>query len=66
MLYDEMFFSEYKTNEGFLSSKTWCFSVAEYIATHHLSVDKILLLARTVYAANGTPSDRAPSRACGL
>lgn len=39
--YDEMFFSRYKTNEGFLTSKQVVPSVAEYIATHHLSVDKI-------------------------
>ena len=39
--YDELFFSRYKTNEGFLSSKQVVPSVAEYIATHHLSVDKI-------------------------
>lgn len=44
--YDEMFFSQYKTNEGFLSSKQVVPSVAEYIATHHLSVDKIFCRSR--------------------
>lgn len=39
--YDELYFSRYKTNEGFLVSKQVEPSVAEYIATAHLSVDKI-------------------------
>lgn len=39
--YDELYFSRYKTNEGFLISKQVERSVAEYIADHHLSVDKI-------------------------
>src|SRR5699024_2694978 len=39
--YDEMFFSQYKTNEGFLTSKQVVPSVAEFIATEHLPVDKI-------------------------
>lgn len=34
-------FSSYKKNEGFLSSKLVVPSVAEYIATNHLAVDKL-------------------------
>ena len=44
--YDEMYFSRYKTNEGFLESKQVERSVAEYIATPHLSVDKIFCRSR--------------------
>lgn len=39
--YDEMYFSRYKTNEGFHSNKKVVPSVAEYIANTHLSVDKM-------------------------
>lgn len=39
--YDEMYFSRYKTNEGFHTNKKVVPSVAEYIADTHLSVDKM-------------------------
>ncbi len=39
--YDEMYFSRYKTNEGFHTNKKVVPSVAEYIANTHLSVDKM-------------------------
>lgn len=39
--YDEMYFSQYKTNEGFHSNKKVVPSVAEYIANTHLSIDKM-------------------------
>ena len=39
--YDDLGFGSYKTNEGYLTSKKVVPSVAEYIADHHLSVDKI-------------------------
>ena len=39
--YDDMEFGKYKSNEGYLSVKQVVPSVAEYIADHRLSVDKI-------------------------
>ena len=41
--YDDLGFGSYKTNEGYLTSKKVVPSVAEYIADHHLSVDKIFV-----------------------
>lgn len=41
--YDDMAFSRYKSNEGYLTSKKVVPSVAEYIAIHHISVDKIFI-----------------------
>ena len=43
--YDDMEFGKYKSNEGYLAVKQVVPSVAEYIADHRLSVDKIF--ART-------------------
>ena len=43
MIYDDLGFGSYKTNEGYLTSKKVVPSVAEYIADHHLSVDKIFV-----------------------
>ena len=39
--YDDMEFGRYKSNEGYLAVKQVVPSVAEYIADHRLSVDKI-------------------------
>ena len=39
--YDDMEFGKYKSNEGYLAVKQVVPSVAEYIADHRLSVDKI-------------------------
>ena len=41
--YDDIEFGKYKSNEGYLSSKKVVPSVAEYIATNHVSVDKMFI-----------------------
>ncbi|MFQ9126157.1 MAG: hypothetical protein ACLR4Z_04275 [Butyricicoccaceae bacterium] len=41
--YDDLGFGSYKTNEGYLTSKKVVPSVTEYIADHHLSIDKIFV-----------------------
>ena len=41
--YDDIEFGKYKSNEGYLSSKKVVPSVAEYIATNHISVDKMFI-----------------------
>ena len=41
--YDDIEFGKYKSNEGYLSSKKVVLSVAEYIATNHISVDKMFI-----------------------
>ena len=44
--YDDMIFSSYKSNEGFLAVKTIVPSVAETIADQHLEVDKVFTRSR--------------------
>jgi len=41
--YDDIEFGKYKSNEGYLSAKKVVPSVAEYIATNHISVDKMFI-----------------------
>ena len=41
--YDDIEFGKYKSNEGYLSAKKVVPSVAEYIATNHVSVDKMFI-----------------------
>lgn len=41
--YDDMEFAKYKSNEGYLQNKQVTHSVAEYIATNRMSVDKIFV-----------------------
>ena len=45
--YDDMMFSQYKTNEGFLAVKTVVPSVAETIAAEHLAADKVFTRSRS-------------------
>ena len=44
--YDDLEFGRYKSNEGYLAVKQVVPSVAEYIADHRLSVDKIFARSR--------------------
>lgn len=41
--YDDIEFGKYKSNEGYLSAKKVVPSVVEYIATNHISVDKMFI-----------------------
>ena len=41
--HDDIEFGKYKSNEGYLSAKKVVPSVAEYIATNHISVDKMFI-----------------------
>ncbi|MDO5141499.1 MAG: Cof-type HAD-IIB family hydrolase [Eubacteriales bacterium] len=41
--YDDLGFGRYKSNEGYLAVKQVVPSVAEHIAAHHLSVDKVFV-----------------------
>ena len=52
--YDDLGFGSYKTNEGYLTSKKVVPSVAEYIADHHLSVDKIFVRSRDAVTLSRT------------
>lgn len=44
--YDELEFAKYKSNEGYLQNKQVEHSVAEYIASNRVSVDKIFVRSR--------------------
>ena len=44
--YDEMMFSQYKSNEGYLAVKTVVPSVAETIAQQHIAADKVFTRSR--------------------
>lgn len=52
--YDDLGFGSYKTNEGYLTSKKVVPSVTEYIADHHLSIDKIFVRSRDAVTLSRT------------
>ena len=53
--YDDIEFGKYKSNEGYLSAKKVVPSVAEYIATNHISVDKMFIRSQRPGHARARP-----------
>ena len=64
--YDDMEFGRYKSNEGYLAVKQVVPSVAEYIADHRLSVDKIFArMQRSGHAGHDPQPGGADPRRAG-